>query len=297
MRKRALLILSSASGHRMGEKKITEVLRFLAPSFDELDCYRLSDFEEDQKKLASLAENYEAFLISGGDGTFNHILDTICKLDKTPVLGYLNSGTIGDVGRNYGIGKNLLRSLNIIKEGYVTASDVMRLNSSHFAYMAAIGAYADIAYTAPRFMKAIAGRLAYYDLAIKEAFKKHSVHIRLFFEDGTVSEYDTPFLLLLNGRKVGGFTVNRKSHIDDGVFEIYVTKKGMFNGLLHYIPFNRIQPIKARKVRIETDYSGPWCLDGEPGPTGNVEVEVLPQKITIFCSERYGQCHLDELLR
>lgn len=288
MDRKAILVLSSASGHALPEAKVEAICRRLCVAFSRLEVYRLGDLDRDLPLLEKKTESFDVVLVSGGDGTFNHVVDRLSRLQSPPVFGYLNSGTIGDVGRNFGVGKSLSRSLRIIEEGHICQSDLIEINGCRFCYMGAIGAYSDISYSTPRRLKTLAGRLAYYDMAIREAFRKKTVHYRLSFPDGSTLEGEAPFVMVLNGRNVGGFPVNRNCAIDDGLFEVYLSRKGVFNGLLHYLPFNRNKPIKADEIWIQSDYPGPWCIDGEKGPQGDVHIKTLRKTIAVFCSKKHS---------
>ena len=99
----------------MSQKKIEKVHKALSGSFETLDVYRISDMEEAKEYARNKANEYDAYLISGGDGTFHHIVNALATLDSLPVLGYIQSGTICDVGRALGV-KKKSRALGIISQ-------------------------------------------------------------------------------------------------------------------------------------------------------------------------------------
>ena len=256
----------------------------LSSVFDAVDVFRMGEHDDWKNGLLNASVGHESVIIAGGDGTFNHAIDALAGLENMPTIGFLNAGTLGDVGRSFGIGRGIESGLRIIERGQTMKVDIVKINESHFVYMAAIGAYSDIAYRAPKSLKRLFGRFAYYDLALAESFKRETIKVRILFPTGESIEAETPFLLLLNGKKVGGFSVNRNGSVNDGLLEVFITQKGAFNGLLHYFPKNRIVPIKASDLIIESDFPGPWCIDGEIGPKGKVRVSVVRSKMTVYCS-------------
>ena len=86
--------------------------------------------------------------------------------------------------------------MRILEEGAVTSFDLGEINGTFFTYVAAVGSYADIPYVTPRKYKKRLGRLAYYFVAVKEAFvpKRIPVHVVC---DGKAYDLKVPFLLLL----------------------------------------------------------------------------------------------------
>jgi len=82
---------------------------------------------------------------------------------------------------------------------------------------------------------------------------------------------------VLNGNHVGGFYVNRRNNINDGKFTIFITRQGLFNGLLHYLFFKvRTDKIVTDRFKFSfKDKNEPWCLDGEYADLKTVECSCL----------------------
>lgn len=284
---KALFLYSEATGQGRFLKDIDQIIASLGESFD-LTVHKTTSQEDLIESASSSCGVYEVLIIAGGDGSFNRVLNAIAVKEEIPTLGYIAAGTISDIGKNFGITPNYKKAVKIIKGGKTTCFDIGRINGeSYFAYVAAVGAYSDISYATPRKMKKRLGRVAYYTRAVGEAVKPKRVkaHIEA---DGKTYDVKTPFILLLNGKCVGGFTVNPKGSVRDGKMELYLTRPGLFNGLLHYLFFKAgVRKIVANDIKISTDIDMPWCLDGEKGLSGDIHVETLPRKITIFCAEKF----------
>ena len=285
MSRSALFLYSSLTGNGVLFSRLPRIKEELGTIFDHLeakDCESEQDIDEAVKDAVG---KFDSLIFAGGDGTFNRVASCLAEVDNPPTLGYINAGTLGDVGRNFGIGRNYKKALKIIEDGYSMAFDLGKINDAYFVYMAAAGAYSDIAYSAKRKNKKKHGRFAYYRLAIKEAFQKTRFEYRVNENPAKT----TPFLMFLNGKKVGGFSVNPKSKINDGQIEFYQTKCGAFNGLLHYFFHSKgMKTTIADPIRIECPPSTQWCIDGEKGPMGSVMVSVLPSRLRIYCSKKTG---------
>lgn len=286
---RALFLYSNATGRGKVFRDIAKIKARLSLCFEEFVSHQTSSMEEGMELARKACGKYQYLIIAGGDGTMNHIVNVLAKEENPPILGYINAGTICDIGSDFGIHGHYHRALKIIEEGYTKPFDVGIINHQYFfGYVAAIGSFADIPYITPRAYKKRIGRIAYYAVAAKEAlftFKKIPVHVEV---DGKHYDLNVPFVLLLSGKKVGGFVVNTSDHRnDDGRMELFLTKPGLFNGLVHYLFFKtRTVKLRGSHFKITLDYPYPWCIDGEAGPSGSVEIEVLPRKLTMFCAKK-----------
>ena len=286
----ALFLYSEATGTGVVNRHIDEVKSRLSRCFDSLDVVLTSSMEDGIERAQKACGVYDALIFSGGDGTFNHIAASLIGRENAPTLGYINGGTVCDVGRNFGIHGSFRRALKIIEEGHTCGFDMGKINDEYFTYVAAIGAFADIPYVTPRKYKKRIGRIAYYFRAVGEAFAPKKIHTHIV-ADGVEYDVFTPFILCLNGKNVGGFPINLgSSSIHDGKFELFLTKPGIFNGLLHYLLFKmRTVKIIASDFKIEVEYPLPWDLDGEKGPMGNVHIQALDSGLRIFCAKKYAK--------
>jgi len=148
--------------------------------------------------------------------------------------------------------------------------------------MAAIGCFSDISYIVPRGVKKKFGKLAYYKEAIVQAFHKQNITVEVNVDSKTY-KMKTPFLLIMNGKNVGGFPVNSKGNSHDGKMEVFITKPGLFNGLIHYFFHLGVTKISSSSFTIKaSDTDMPWCLDGEIGPFGDASFMTHPAAIRVF---------------
>ena len=278
---KALMILSSQSGRHMSQKKIEKVKKELSESFEQLDVYRISDMAEAEEYARSKVSEYDVYLISGGDGTFHHIVNAIAPMDNLPILGYIQSGTICDVGRFLGV-KRKSRALRIIKEGYCDEFDLMKVNDAYALYMTAVGAFSDISYKASRRAIRAFGRLAYYFRAVFEAFRPRKTKASVRIGENEF-EHTSPFFMILNGPYVGGFKVNGRSSQNDGLAEYFDTTPSLFNGLVHYFFHYKINRVPSSSFVIQTEKPMPWSLDGEMRfVSDKAEIEILHRKLRVF---------------
>lgn len=281
-----LLMYSHQSGHKSFVTQIPYVKERLLARFDRVDFVSTSSANEAKEVAKKSSSFYDVLVVVGGDGTFNNVINALKDVTKKPILGYINYGTIGDIGRNFGIGTGLKRSIDILVNGEITPFDVGEINGELFAYVCTIGRYSDIAYLTPRRKKRVLGKIAYYNAAVKEIKERKMVHASIE-ADGGHYEIDTPFLLILNGINIGGFKVNRYASIQDGQMELFMAKCDLSNGVLPLLANKDRVILRAHEFHIKTDEKMGWCLDGEEGPKGEAHIVTHPQMFKIIAKKNF----------
>lgn len=281
-----LLMYSHQSGHKSFVTQIPYVKERLLARFDRVDFVSTSSANEAKEVAKKSSSFYDVLVVVGGDGTFNNVINALKDIAKKPILGYINYGTIGDIGRNFGIGTGLKRSIDILVNGEITSFDVGEINGELFAYVCTIGRYSDIAYLTPRRKKRVLGKIAYYNAAVKEIKERKMVHASIE-ADGGHYEIDTPFLLVLNGINIGGFKVNRYASIQDGQMELFMAKCDLSNGVLPLLVNKDRVILRAHEFHIKTDEDMGWCLDGEEGPKGEAHIVTHPQMFKIVAKKNF----------
>ena len=285
---KALLIYSHNTGaNKKGfANKLSYVLHRLATVFETLDPVCTLSKEEARRLIIQKGNDYDSLIVIGGDGTFNNALNSLMSLENKPTIGYLNFGTVGDVGKAFGLKNDFKKDVEIIVDQNIKEIDVGKLKQDqktyYFAYTCSIGAYSDIPYVVERRKKRRVGKLAYYEKAVGEAFKKKIIKYTAKVDGSKEVSGASPFIMFLNGTHMAGFKINKECSYDDGEFELYLTEEGPFNGLLHYVPFKNIEPLLIKKCEITVPKTEFWCLDGENGPAGEAVVEVCPKAIKIY---------------
>lgn len=287
---KALLVYSTLTGHNNIKRYISLIEQKLKAKFSELKIIETNDKQRLKDACLLACKEYEYLIFAGGDGTVNEVINNIADQEKKPILGYFPAGTTNDFAKNFHISKRVNKALNNIIKGVPAPFDIFKVNNRYVAYVLACGAFSEISYTAKRKAKKVVGPLAYYLLAMRDVFIPKKV-IGTLKCDGKIYDVNTPFLLVLNGNHVGGFYLNFKNKINDGKFNIYITKPGVFNGLLHYLFF------KMKTVKIQTDHftftflskPTPWCIDGELADMENVDVKCYPSHLKIITSKRLAK--------
>ena len=135
-----------------------------------------------------------------------------------PIIAYIPTGTINDVGTILGIPKNIKRALKlIINNPLVAEMDVVRINNKYFVY-AATGKFTKASYDIKRVYKSVMALFLIFK-RFKDLFQSYNIPVEITHDEG-VWRGVCSLILLLNGPRVAGFRLNlMNSKLNDGVIE------------------------------------------------------------------------------
>ena len=281
---KVLYLYSDKTGVAKSERKVNKLNSKLRKIYSDITIKKTENLDDFKKKILESVGFFDILIVAGGDGTLKYAVTVLMSVekDKRPTLGYIPTGTVNDAGKAVGIRGSIRQSLRVLKKNNIDFVDICKVNNEYFNFVCAAGAFSDIAYVVKRGYKKVLGRLAYYFYAISQVFKRRLIECEIETKNGKFS-VKTPFILIMNSRNVGGFPVNFDFSVKDGLLEVYITKPGLFNGLLHYA-FFKVKTTKLRvdyiKVTLKNDEY--WCFDGERGDKKSVEIQVLKQELKVI---------------
>ena len=291
-----LFLYHPTSGRGKVAKKIGYIERTLRAHFGHVDIIATESGEDMTEHARAGAQRYDVILFSGGDGTFNCVLQGIGERDVQ--LGYIPGGTTNDVARSLGIPRNVKGALKVILKGHEARLDVMRLNGGRYAmYIAAAGAFTRATYTAKPSSKKRFGILAYAFEVIRRELKLKVFPLKVTCA-GQVLETHSVLIMAMNGRSVAGMKVNAHASMADGQMELALIRQkerpGFFARMGAYVTLVALFLFRGRvrkkhlaflrgdRFVIGTAGDVVWDLDGEEGMRGDLEVELLPKRMRLF---------------
>lgn len=280
---KAIFIYNPESGRRNFQKHSNKIKNELASTFEEM-LFLSPKSEDDAFEIyQNIVPKYDALIVIGGDGSLNLAINELMKMKKRPVLGYINAGTLGDGGKSFGVGKSLQKALEIIKKKNIKFIDIGEVEFEdricYFLYCLAYGAYSSIPYMVKdkRHMR----KYTYYFRSLNEMFVPKTYSFAISIGERTL-EKECPFIMLLNGKNMGGFSLNKHTVLDDGIIEGYFPSKSFLNGISRFLPFKKEKGIAIKEAEITPKDDGFWCLDGEKGGKGRAKIRVISNEISIF---------------
>lgn len=268
---KVVFIYNPSSGKHKVKNNLDFIVKEIMDKYGSCDVIETKSPDHLRESVIESCKKYDYLLFSGGDGTFNMVVNSIpYELEKLPIFGYLPGGSTNDMSYNLNLSKDIKKGIVDLMNSKPKKYDVGYMGDNKFIYVATIGAFTDIPYITPQKDKAKFGVLAYIYYGVKSIFtlKLHKITI-----NGTM--YQTPLVIFSNSKEVASFRINPLTPQDSNKYYCVVVKKGFFKGILnvaYLFAFGLERAIKAKKVHFEesTLFSinakdAIWDFDGEFG--------------------------------
>lgn len=296
---KCIFIYNPKSGKGKIQKKLPYIQARLHEKYETVDVYATKEAGDLTEKIRSVANDYDCIVFSGGDGTFNEVLQGIGEREDLPLLGYIPGGTANDVAHSLKIPRKSLRgALNVILSGKRELLDCMRINGEQYAmYSVSAGAFTSATYTTPQKKKKRFGWLAYGVEGLKKNLPFQVFPVEVISGEKTIST-DCVFALAVNGKCVAGVRMNPQGSMTDGKMECAVVKQRShpnffqriraFFSLIGLFLFGyrakskNVTKASGEKLVFNVADDVVWNFDGEKGVTGKIEIEVLKGKVPLL---------------
>ena len=290
---KCLLIYNDKSGKGKFSDEIPNIKNILESKGHTLECILPISKEDTFTKTKDFSSDYDCYLVAGGDGTLNTVVNGIMSSRNRPKILVIPRGTTNDMAGILGITKDINQNLDLL-DNNPTGVDIGKANDQYFCYAIACGAFTSVSYEAKRKNVNKHGYFAY----IKQCMKKVGRNKKTFFKvthDIGVVQGEYCLLMLLNSKRVARFNLRLFSDakMDDGILELRLlsgmgplnTLKVVFFFLLSGRMFRHDKQIISSSFDVETSKDMVWNVDGEKGPTGSISIEVCRKEIEFYVSE------------
>ena len=276
--KKMLFLINPNAGNSGIRTKLLDVTQVFCSAGFEVRVHTTSGPREITEVITREGMDYDVVVSSGGDGTLNETVAGLMRLEKRPVLGYIPAGTVNDMAASLGLSMDVMEAAKTIVAGEPMELDVGTLNGRPYAYVAAFGAFTDVAYATPQDVKRALGRLAYLLKGVTALTDIRPIHARIY-ADGVEDEDDFLLGMMCSTRSIGGFRAFRIPHVDislnDGLSEVlfvrHIKKLTDVSELLNqlvkmdFLDQRRFLSLQAKNIRVEFDRDVAWTVDGEDG--------------------------------
>lgn len=238
-------------------------------------------------------KSYSRLICSGGDGMLNEMINALMLNARRPLFGYIPSGTTNDFAHSLNIPSDILLATDTIIKGSRRNVDIGRFGNTWFAYVAAFGLFTDVSYLTTQDMKNTFGHLAYVLESVRRLGSIKSIRCTVVLDNETV-EGEYILGMVANSSYIAGFQtpVTTTPSLDDGLFEVFLVRRPR-----RFLDLQRIISAlagngsagdlivfrKSASVRIISQESIPWTLDGEfGGDLSDITIENCPGAITML---------------
>lgn len=292
MNRKMLFIFNPCSGKGQLKNSLYEIIEIFTKGGYDVTVHPTQEKNDAFRTIQMTASQYDAIVVSGGDGTLNEAVRGIMEYppEQRKPIGYIPSGTTNDFASSRGIPKDPVKAAEKIVNGAPTPGDVGMLNGQAFNYVAAFGAFTDVSYDTPQGVKNVLGQAAYVVEGIKRLPNLESIHVRV---RGDETEIDDYFCVgcILNSTSMAGISFDGKYQVelDDGLFEMVLIKMPVTLLQAQEIVWavlkgeedtEKFKLIRSSEFEIDFDEEIKWTLDGEYGGAyKKAEIQVMNQAI------------------
>ena len=288
---KTLLLLNPISGRGVIKNHLLDIISQLSSQGHEVTVYP-TKAKGDATLYMTQAKGYDWIVVSGGDGTLNEVITGVIQEEIKVPIGYIPTGTTNDFATGLSISRQIPEAVSQFVTGVICPLDVGKFQERYFTYVAAFGAFTDVAYETPQLRKNLLGRLAYVIEGILKVPTITSYSCTITHDEGVLSG-DFVFGMISNSDSVAGIThtFGQRAQLNDGVFEVTLVKMPQnvmdFQGILGDLLNKEVNPdyimtFKTKHIQIDSTTAVKWTLDGEDGGlTESVTITNLHQKIQL----------------
>ena len=276
MKNRLLLIYNPKAGKGQFLTQLPSVIDLFTKAGYAVEVYPTQAAGDCVRKIEAIEGMYDLIVPAGGDGTLDEVVTGLVRSGKKIPIGYIPVGSTNDYAKSLGLSTNIIQAVGDILNGVPKALDVGLVNKNHiFVYVAAFGAFTDVAYTTNQDMKNLFGHIAYFFEASKRLadLKHYQVYVKT---EDYENEQDYIFGMITNSISVGGIKniTGTEVQLDDGLFEVTLIRnpknilemQEIVGSLItQNYDTDLIDFLKAEEIEIRSKDMIPWTLDGEFG--------------------------------
>lgn len=295
--KKLKLIYNPFSGDKSFKFKLDSCIDKLQSAGYNIEIFRTTHNGDIDKHLSKIKKNeYDAFVISGGDGTVNILINSVMKynLNDTPI-GIIPSGTANDFASFLKLPTESEASCNVICQGRIQNVDIGYINDKYFINVCAGGMFSNVSQNIDKDFKNTLGKLAYYIKGIEQIPTFVPMKMRITNSNAVFEDTFTLFLVL-NSSGTGGIeNLSPTASVSDGLFDFVGFRRVKITNMMSliykffkgdYLEDDRILFFRDNYIKIENlsednTYSQ-TDIDGELGPKMPVEIKNIHGAIKIF---------------
>ena len=294
-----LLIINPVSGRRKARLMIYSIINFLSQHGCKTTVFATTKQGDATELVQKYGADCDRIICCGGDGTLNEVFSGLASAEIKVPVGYIPTGTTNDLAHSLGLASNIKNAMHLALHGTARDLDLGTFNNDkYFSYVASFGAFSNVAYETPQWLKNRLGRASYFFYGISEIADIRSNRVKII-ADGMEIEDDFVYGSVSNSTVIGGMVKLPEGSIrlDDGKFEIMLIKtpKGPID--LHNIvqglanqEYNDDSVLFFTASQITFIFEGnvPWTIDGEyAGESSKVEIGNMQQRVRVFVEQEF----------
>ena len=203
--KRVLFIYNRHAGKNKTWAGLSNIINAMTEEDCLVTAYPTQYRGDAGEAIVRWSKDFDQVVVAGGDGTLSEAIAGAVRLDEQPIIGYIPVGTTNDFSKNLNLPLGDLTALAATAvTGVPHTHDLGRFNGQSFLYVAAFGAFTEIAYSTPQKAKNLLGYNAYVLEVVKNLASIKPYHLKVEYDDKVI-EGDFLYGMVSNTTSVGRF--------------------------------------------------------------------------------------------
>ena len=238
-----------------------------------------------------------AVVAAGGDGTIGLLAN---RLPESTPFAILPQGTENLLAKHLEIPFDPAESAEMIEQAIFVKMDAGRANGTLFLVMASCGFDAEVVH---QVHKARKGHITHWTYAkpIIDSIRKYKYPTLSIFCDDLKKPIKAKWSFVFNApRYAMGLPIADQADALDGKLDLCAFRGGnLANGLMYLagILLRRHRRWKdtriavASRIRIESNESVPYQIDGDPGGFLPLEIQIVPERLNMIVPASWAEKH------
>jgi YegS/Rv2252/BmrU family lipid kinase len=296
----AYVVWNPTAGSGLGKKRveIDEVRkRFIANGWNVATVKTRCAGDGTEAARYALESGANVVVAMGGDGTINEVVQTLAH---QPVpLGIIPVGTINVLSQELGLPQEPMEAIDRVCQGRAMQMDLGLANGRYFTMMVGLGLDAESVNALIPSLKAWSGPLAYWVAGVTTTARYKSVRARISYDDGKRmrSRRGLIYIMVISntGLYAGGvLKFTPMASVRDGLFDVcLIRSKRWYQAIYHFmlVLIGRLKRMpdvdffQTRRIVLRTARPLSYQLDGDPGGTTPITIEMVPKGLWVVGPE------------
>ena len=298
--KKMLFVFNPNSGKAQIKNSLLKIIQIFSNADYEVTVYPTKAALDGVERVKADEGRYDVIVCSGGDGTLNEIVSAVAGYSTVkPPIGYIPSGSTNDFARSLGIPSDKIRAACNIINGESFPCDIGIANDhKYFNYVAAFGAFTDVAYETPQDLKNVLGHQAYVIEGVKRLSNLKACRMKIKSDELNVED-SFIYGMVSNASSIGGMKGLIAEGVDyqDGMFEVTLIREiknpmdlqAIVNAFItqKIDDCDMVYTFKTKDITFESKEEVKWTLDGEFGGIhNNVNLKVCQKAVDFIVKKR-----------
>ena len=291
--KKIKLIYNPYSGDKTFKFDLDIYITNLQQAGYEVHMFRSIKQGDIENHLKDIEKNfYDAFIVSGGDGTINIVVNCLMKYNLNHIpIAIIPSGTANDFATFLKLPKEPDDACKIIANNKTIPVDVGLCNDKYFINVCAGGLFANVSEKIDKNFKEALGKFAYYIRALQEMHTFKPISLKITNSKETIEDKFDLFLILNTSGTGSIKNLSPTASISDGFFDFVGFRNVGIANLPsvaikylkgEYLEHDKILFFQDKDITIESIEEVYTDLDGEKGPKLPINIKNIPSAIKVF---------------